>query len=104
MTKIFPDNFTIKFAKGVCDILSNNLSEGGLTVKESSLELQKLAKEEKFEKDPATDEMLADAFVFYSDYLMTKSEADSAKSTILLGQKLLGDHYKIEEQYKKLIN
>ncbi|MBL4625305.1 MAG: hypothetical protein JKY42_09235 [Flavobacteriales bacterium] len=104
VSKIVPDDQAIKFAKGVCDMRANNLSEGGLWIKESAIELQKFAKDGNYKKDPATDEMLADAFVFYSDFLMEKSEADSAKHTIQLGKELLGDHYKIEEQYKKLLN
>ncbi|MBL4653965.1 MAG: hypothetical protein JKY53_14050 [Flavobacteriales bacterium] len=102
--KIAPESIAIKFSKGVCDIMANNLSEGGLWIKESAVVLQQFAKDGNYEKDPATDEMLADAFVTYSDYLLGKAEADSARHTIVLGQALLGDHYKIEAQYKKLIN
>ena len=101
--KVVPESTAIKFSKGVCDLKANNLSEGGLWIKESSIELQKLAKDGSFEKDPATDEMLADAFVIYSDYLIEKSNADSARSTIRLGQVLLGDHYKIEAQAEKIL-
>jgi len=36
--------------------------------------------------------------------LIEKSNADSARSTIRLGQALLGDHYKIEAQVEKLLN
>lgn len=65
--------------------------------------MQKQLSSNSFIADPDVEELFADAFVFYSDFLMENNQPDSAKATMELGKGLLGSNTKVAEQYAKIV-
>lgn len=104
--KIGPDE-SIRYTRGVCDVLARNLSTGMLNIK---LAMKNIRKGDK--SDPLSNPLMINALITFSDYLYqqsvtadtseTKMYLDSANATILFAKEVFPGNSKINVQHTKL--
>ena len=98
-SKLFPEDDNIKFMIGACNMLANNYSEGRTYISDAIVKLQENYNKEKSLKNSNTLPILEDAFILYSNYLVTDKEIDSAKVTISIAKNFFPNSGNIKIQY-----
>ena len=96
-------DYNVLFMKGVCDALNNNAGEAERNMGIAITNLNLNYADKRYKPDKASEPLLIDAFVLFSDFLMEKSEADSARRTMVWAKKFLPENEDIEAQYSKIV-
>lgn len=90
---------SIRFMKGVCDLLAKNLAEGSKNIKDAITGLDTLRADSSFKADVFQDSFLVEAMIIYSDFLNKNNMADSAKKTMAVAKKFFPGNQAVKDQY-----
>ncbi|MBE9469303.1 MAG: hypothetical protein IMY72_13430 [Bacteroidetes bacterium] len=98
-SKLFPNDNNIIYMIGACNMKAKNYSEGQKYISESIVKLVDNNKDGKPIKKSNTSQILEDAFILYSNYLVNDQKIDSAQSTIKIAKQFFPNSGNITIQY-----
>lgn len=97
------EDFAVSYFIGMCQILSNNLSQGAQSIEKATEKLNEQLDTKTFKADNKIKSLLIDGFLKYSEYLVSVDRKADAAGNLTFGLKLFPNNGYIKVQYN-LIN
>ncbi len=102
LTKAAPDDWNILFFKGVLEHMNRNVGQAERDLNLAMTNLIGLYEDSKYRPSKATEPILEDGIMRYTDILLELNYADSAKRTIGWGLKFFPESEKVSAKAESL--
>ena len=87
---------------GICEILSNNYSQGSRNIEEARAELDEILKTGSVKTDKIFKPLFPSVILKYSEYLVKEKNKKAAIDNLELGLKILPDDSFLKVQYNMI--
>ena len=102
MTKAIPDDYNLLFFKGVLEHMNRNEGQADRDIAEAMNGLIPLYEQERYRPSKASAPVLEDGLLRWTDIMIEKSYADSAKKTINWALQFFPESEKVKEKAESL--
>lgn len=93
------EDFTILYFIGICEVLSNNLSQGDRNMEEAKTEIESKNNSGTVKIDKRFKTIISSGFLKYSEYLVENNNLEQASKNLDFGLKLLPNDGYLKVQY-----
>lgn len=93
------NDFAIIYLIGMCEMLSNNYSQGPRNMEKGKEKLDEMLENGTFKPDPKIKPLLIDVFLKYSEFLVNDNKAVEAEKILAFALKLFPNDGYIKVQY-----